>query len=131
MKKDPYQTLLQSFKDEETPESILLVAGNGELTRIAVAWTSVETKRAKRLSPRRGDTSSELWDWLWQNTEFSRDAFLDRIPSAGAKTARNFDTLVANHVLYPDGTVNRFLQQYLRSRVIRQMRVPITKHLEK
>ena len=131
MKQDPYHTLLQSFKDEETPETILLVAGNGELTRIAVAWTSVETKRARRLSTRHGETSLELWDWLWQNTEFSRDAFLDRIPCAGAKTARNFDTLVANRVLYPDGTVNRFLQQYLRSRVIRQMRVPLPKHAEK
>jgi hypothetical protein len=131
MKRDPYQTLLQSFKDEETPESILLVAGSGELTRIAVAWTSVETKRARRLSARRGETSSELWDWLWRNTEFSREAFLARIPCAGAKTAKNFDTLVANHALYPDGTVNRFLQQYLRGRVIRQMRVPLPKHLEK
>jgi hypothetical protein len=131
MKQDPYHTLLQSFKDEETPETILLVAGSGELTRISVAWTSVETKRNRKLSPQRGDTPSELWDWLWRNTEFSRDAFLARIPCAGAKTARNLDTLVANRVLYPDGTVNRFLQQYLRSRVIRQMRVPTPKHFEK
>lgn len=131
MKRDSYQAILQSFKDEETPESILLVAGSGELTRIAVAWTSAETKRTKRLSPRRGETSSELWDWLWRNTEFSREVFLARIPCAGPKTAKNFDTLVANRVLYPDGTVNRFLQQYLRGRVIRQMRITAPKLREK
>jgi len=131
MKRDPYQTLLQSFKDEETPETILLVAGSGELTRIAVAWTSVETKRVRRLSPRRGEASSERWNWLWQNTEFSREAFLTRIPGAGPKTGRNFDSLVANHVLYPDGTVNCFLQQFLRGQVIRQMRVPTPKHQKK
>jgi hypothetical protein len=34
------------------------------------------------------------------------------------KAARKFEALVANRVLYPDGTVNSFVQKYLQDRVL-------------
>ena len=46
-------------------------------------------------------------------------ALLARIPNAKAGTQTNLEALIANRVLYPDGTANGFVERYLKERVVK------------
>lgn len=123
MGKNLWQETLKGFKEREKPEAVLMVAGNAELTRIAVAWSNLHVKRKSRLTPFEGDTEEEKWHWLWDNCEFSREELMRRIPGASKTTEQKFTALVANRVLYPDGTLNTFVKKYLGERVLTAFRI--------
>ncbi|MBM3333540.1 hypothetical protein FJY63_02655 [Candidatus Sumerlaeota bacterium] len=109
---------LDYFKGLERPEAVLLIAGSSQLVRIAVAWRDTRISKARRLtkSPRKSDEA--VWRWLWESVRYSRKDLLARIPLSDSRTPRDFDALVANRVLYPDGTLNSFVERYLRERVL-------------
>jgi len=119
MRKNAWQEKLNVFKEDERPEAVLMVAGQGELMRIAVAWMNAEVTRTKRLTRRRGDSESDVWRWLWENARYDRAELLARIPNATSRTEKNLDALIANRALYPDGTVNSFVGRYLKERVVK------------
>jgi hypothetical protein len=109
---------LDAFKKSERPEVVLMVAGQAELMRIAVTWMHTDVTRARRLTKLRGASESEVWSWLWENAQYDREGLLARIPSA-AGTEKNLAALIANRVLYPDGTLNSFVERYLKERVVK------------
>lgn len=115
MKKDKWADWLADLKRHEKPEAVLMLAGSAELMRIAVAWSGTPVVRKKRLSTCRED---DIWRWLWDNANYSREEFLRRLPVTPERANRMFESLVANRVLYPDGTVNSFVQKYLQERVL-------------
>ena len=110
---------LDESKESEQPEAVLMMAGDPELMRIVVAWTQTKVHRAKRLTRLSADSEEERWTWLWDNARFERAALLARIPNAGTRTQANFEALIANRVLYPDGTANGFVERYLKERVVK------------
>ncbi len=118
MSSDRWKERLHRIKEQERPETVLAIAGNSELIRVAVAWMGINAKRKKTLSPCPGDDEEAIWRWLWTNTAFSEGWFYSRIAGDKDKAERNFAVLVANRVLYPDGTVNGFVQRYLREKVL-------------
>jgi len=119
MKRDVWLRRLKEFKEREEPEAVLMVAGDPELMRIVVAWTQTTVARARRLTRLPGASEVDGWVWLWENARFDREELLARIPNGRAKTQVNLDALIANRVLYPDGTVNRFVERYLKERVLK------------
>jgi len=88
-------------------------------TKIAVAWTNTTVKRRQKLTKLTGKTESEIWDWLWENTEYSVEELLNKsaLPSYGFEGWLN--SLIGNRILYPDGTINSFAQRYLRDKVLK------------
>jgi hypothetical protein len=116
---DPYAEKLAHFKENEKPEVVLLIADDIDLIKIVVAWTNTTVTRAEKLSLLRGDSDSEVWEWLWKNAVYSRE----ELAAKSALTEYGFDKkmrpLIGNRVLYPDGTVNSFVQRYLRDRVLK------------
>ena len=123
MKTDLWNERLRQFKEQERPETVLVVAGNSELTRVVTAWMGIKTSRKKRVSPCERQDDDTVWRWLWKNTNIPEDWFYSRIAGSGERAARNFAVLVANHVLYPDGTVNGFVERYLREKVLSLFRM--------
>ena len=59
-----------------------------------------------------------FWEWLWKNTAYSQEEL--RLKSA--LTSYEFEAvlppLIGNRVLYPDGSINSFVQRYLRDRIM-------------
>ena len=47
MKKDLWSKRLEVLKKQETPETVLVIAGSSELTRVVVAWMGIRTNRKK------------------------------------------------------------------------------------
>jgi len=110
---------LNAFKENAHPEAVLMVAGQTELMRIAVAWKQTEATRARRMTKLGGNSEADVWRWLWENARYDRTALLCRIPNATERTEKNLDALIANRVLYPDGTLNSYVERYLKERVIK------------
>ena len=123
MKNDLWARWLEHFKKHEKPEVVLMFPGSAELTRIVVAWTGVSVARKKRPSACRDVEEDATWNWLWENVEYSKDEFPRRIPGATRATEQRFAALIANRVLYPDGTMNSFVEKYLKERVLTLFRV--------
>jgi hypothetical protein len=66
-----------------------------------------------------GESEREIWDWLWANARYSLDDLAERSSLTAPLVKRKLKPLIGNRVLYPDGTVNSFVQRHLRERVLR------------
>ena len=121
MNEDLYLEKLAWFKQNERPEAVLLVADNPERIKLIVAWSNLDVKRAERLTELRGESENEVWEWLWENTKYSRAELKEKIgvPLSELSLGIKMRPLIGNRVLYPDGTVNSFVQRYLREQVLK------------
>ncbi len=122
VKSDKYFFELSRFKRDEKPETVLTIANERELTKIVVAWTNTETKPADKLTDLDPDQAEHIvWQWLWDNTVFSLAELKTKagVPYSESVLQNRMNLLIGNRVLYPDGTLNSFVQRYLRESVVR------------
>jgi len=120
VKEDLYAQKLAWFKENERPEVVLVVADDPERIKIVVAWTNLDVRRAGKLTEPRGESEGEIWEWLWENTRYSPKELIDRIGISFSTSGleSKMRPLIGNRILYPDGTVNSYVQRYLRERVL-------------
>jgi hypothetical protein len=119
MSDDLFADKLEWFKQNEKPEVVLLVAEDEPSVRLIVAWTNTAVHRAKRATKLTSGSENDVWDWLWTNAHYSLDDLVERSALPRHGFDRRLATLVGNRVLYPDGTVNSYIQRYLREKVLR------------
>lgn len=119
MSDELYAEKLAHFKGNEKPEVVLLIADDLDLIKIVVAWTNTTVMGAQKLSPFRHDSESEVWEWLWRNAVYSREELIAKSALSEHGFEKKMTPLIGNRVLYPDGTVNSFVQRYLRDRVLK------------
>jgi len=112
---------LARFKQNERPEAVLVVADEPERIRIAIAWTNLDVRFADTVTKKSGESDSEIWNWLWDNTRYSLQELMARVGVnlSEATFRKRLEPLIGNRVLYPDGTANSFVQRYLRERVLK------------
>ena len=81
----------------------------------------MDVKRAKRLTEFKGKSENEAWAWLWGNTSFSLAELKERtgisLPESGLEN--KMKPLIGNRVIYPNGTVNSYVQRYLHEQVLK------------
>jgi len=125
MAEDLYTEKLNWFKQKEKPEVVLLLADNPDLIKIVVAWTSLDTRHADKLTELRGNSESEAWEWLWQNTDSRLGELKEKIGTSFSEIAleNKMKPLIGNRIIYPDGTVNSFVERYLREKVVKLFEV--------
>ena len=118
---DTYAQYLARFKQNEKPEAVLVIADEPERIRIAIAWTNLDVRHAATLTEQSGESNGEIWSWLWDNSLYSLQELMARVgvSLSEATFRKRLDPLIGNRVLYPDGTVNSFVQRYLRERVLK------------
>jgi hypothetical protein len=119
MGNDLFAERLRRFKEKENPEAVLVIADDPEFTKIVVAWTNLDVGLAEKPPRPPGESEREIWDWLWANACYSLDDLAERSGLTTRLVERKLKPLVGNRVLYPDGTVNSFVQRYLRERVLK------------
>jgi len=115
---DSYADRLARFKGNERPEAVLLVADDPELVKVIVAWSNTVVRAAEPISVLKENSEDHVWKWLWDNARYSRAELLSRIALHEREFDRKWKILVGNRVLYPDSTVNSFVQRYLREKVL-------------
>jgi len=116
-----YMEKLAWFKRNEKPETVLLVSENTELIKIILAWTNIDVKCAEKLTDFKSESEKDIWGWLWENTIYSKKEFIDTTGIHFSETALDvkLKPLISNRILYPDGTINSYVQRYLRERVVK------------
>jgi len=121
MNEDLYIERLAHFKQNERPEVVLLLANNPDMVKLVVAWINLDVRCTDELTEPKGESESESWEWLWQNTEYSLSELKERtgISFSESALANKMKPLIQNRVIYPDGTVNSFVQRYLRDQVLK------------
>ena len=121
MDEDLYTEKLAWFKQNEKPEAVLLIADNPELIKIVVAWTSLDVRRVDKPTRLPGESESEIWEWLWQNTRYRLSELKEKIGISFSELSleNKLKPLIGNRIIYPDGTVNSFVQRYLREQVLK------------
>jgi hypothetical protein len=117
---DLFVEKLAWFKQNEKPEVVLLIADVPERTKFVIAWTNIKIRRADNLTELVSTSENEIWEWLWQNTIYSRDELIEKIGTSFSDSGlgNKMRPLIGNRILYPDGTVNSYVQRYLREKVV-------------
>ena len=121
MAENLYAEKLYWFKQNERPEVVLLLADNPDLVKIVVAWTSLDIKRADKLSGLSSESESGAWEWLWHNTNYRLGELKEKIGTSFSELSleNKLKPLIGNRIIYPDGTVNSFVERYLREQVVK------------
>ena len=121
MKDNFYAEKLARFKQNEKPEVVLLVADNPERVKLVLAWTNLNVKRAEKLTVLKDESENEVWNWLWENTRYSKKELIEKsgVPLSELGLENKMKPLIGNRILYPDGTANSFVQRYLREQVVK------------
>jgi hypothetical protein len=133
MDKDLYTEKITWFKQNEKPEAVLVVADNPDLIKIAIAWTNLDVKPVDELTSLHGEYENEIWEWLWENAGFSIVELKEKVGISFSELAleNKLKPLIGNRVIYPDGTVNSFVQRYLREQVLKLFEVKQKKPVKK
>jgi hypothetical protein len=120
MSESLYVEKLNWFKQNEKPETVLLVADNPDRIKLVIAWTTSNIEQSKNLTTLDGESENNIWDWLWENTNYSKTELEEKsdIPSEIVLENR-MRPLIGNRIIYPDGTVNSYVQKYLREQVVK------------
>ena len=119
MDSDAYAEKLEWFKQNEKPEAVLFIGDDPDMIKVVVAWPNMIVTRAEALTSLEGNSESEVWDWLWSNTVYSREELIAKSGLNPYALDGKLAPLIGNRVLYPDGTVNSFVERYLRERVLK------------
>jgi hypothetical protein len=121
MTQDIYAENLARFKQNERPEAVLIIADTPELIKIIIAWANLDVKPNVKLPELAGESENEIWEWLWGNARFSLTELKAKtgVPYSESVLEQKMKPLIGNRILYPDGTVNSFVQRYLRDKVVK------------
>jgi len=114
-----FEEAIAYFKEKEQPEDALLLIPQEkgdvrakELQAIIIAWPKIMIERTKGSSGING-SDQEIWDGIWRQVEYDEDEIsrATRISAPG----KALDVLIANRLIYPDGTVSQYASKALRS----------------
>jgi len=122
-----FDAIVQGFKESEQPECLLLISEDPANLKIAAAWTGIRIERRNAARCPRDDAGDELWDWLWDGVSYSFAEIALRTGLSTHLVERRLPGLIANKVIYPDGTVNSFVQRFLREQVLKLFRAAAKK----
>jgi len=118
---ETYTERLNRFKHNEKPEVVLLLADNPDGVKLILAWANTKVERHGSLTELKGEGEADVWDWLWENSTFCCTELIEKsglhLTDTGLES--RLRPLIGNRLLYPDGTVNSFVQRYLRERVLK------------
>ncbi len=120
MPENLYAEKLTWFKQNEKPETVLLVADKPECVKLVIAWANLNVKRTEKLTELKSELGNDIWEWLWENTDYSRAELKEKSGVSYEIALENMmRPLIGNRVIYPDGTVNSYVQRYLREQVVK------------
>ena len=114
---------LESFKNNEKAEAVLLVAQSGQLVRLLLAWERTPIRRRRRQSEISGKGSDQSrWQWLWENVSYSVEDLAALSGLSADQVEKHMAVLRGNRLVHPDGTINRYAAQYLKTKVLAQFK---------
>ncbi len=122
-----FKEKLALCKREEKAEVVLLLAQDKPLVRLLLAWEKIPVRRRRRFSDvPDGVSDHRNWEWLWENVSFSMEDLATVSGTSSELAEKNLAVLQGNRLIYPDGTLNKYAAQYLKTKVLGLFRVKNT-----
>ncbi|MCB9102622.1 MAG: hypothetical protein H6684_08550 [Deltaproteobacteria bacterium] len=103
--------LLEAARVAETPDVILLIADNAIALKLIVAWKTVDVQ-----NPDEDQEFSTLRD-MWKETTFEWKQWYTNAGLSPHENQRIGQCLIANGIVYPDGTMNQMVQKYINTQI--------------
>lgn len=129
---DNFVEKLSWFKQNEKPETVLLIADNPDRIKLIIAWTNCLVKQSENNFELNGQSENEIWDWLWENIYYSKSELKEKSDIVSEIVLENrMKPLVGNRIIYPDGTISSYVQRYLRDQVVKLFEVKPKKPVKK
>jgi hypothetical protein len=129
---DNFTDKLVWFKQNEKPETVLLIADNPDRIKLVIAWTNCLIKRSENITELNGQSENEIWEWLWDNIDYSKSELKEKGDIASEIVLENrMKPLVGNRIIYPDGTISSYVQRYLRDQVVKLFEIKLKKPAKK
>ena len=68
-----------------------------------------------------GTSEKEIWEWLWENVIYYCNELKEKTGTSYSDSGieNKMRPLIGNRIIYPDGTVNSYVQRYLREQVVK------------
>lgn len=112
---------LSWFRQNEKPEMVLFITDNPNYIKIILAWTTLEVRPSLELTELDSDSEEKIWQWLWNNVNYNKKELIEKsgLPFSESGLQNIMKPLIGNRILYPDGTINSFVQRYLREQVVK------------
>jgi hypothetical protein len=115
-----FEEKLSWFKQNERPETVLLIADNPDRIKLIIAWTNCSMKQSTNFSELKDKSENDTWNWLWENVSYSATELKEKSDTPSEIVLENrIIPLIGNRIIYPDGTMNSYVQRYLRDQVLR------------
>jgi hypothetical protein len=106
------QNFIDQAKECEPADVVLLISDQPEAQRMLVAWKSLPKKI---LEARKNPTC--LQD-IWDNIEFDIEKWSANASVHTGLAKSISKMLISNNLIYPDGSLNSFVQKYLNALVV-------------
>jgi hypothetical protein len=89
--------------------------------KIVVAWTNIDIKPIRNLTEAPSNCEVESWEWLWGNAAYSLKELKEKTGTSLSENAlgNKLKPVIGNRIIYPDGTVNSYVERYLRDQVLK------------
>lgn len=112
--------VLAAFKSLEKEDFHLAssLVGDVDLQKMVTAFSAVGSTLVRQLYFDRESSESDLWAFLWRSAEYSFPA-IEQASGLGDKARATFNRAKALRLIYPDGTINAYARDLLRSIVYR------------
>ena len=117
---DSFGEILAYFKKTEASENIVPLIEDVQLRNALVAWKGVVIRYNKSTNTPPPDEPSK-WNWLWEQIEFDKTTFGVVAGLKAQDVGGILTRMIGLRLIYPDGTVNTFARQYLRSMILKQL----------
>ena len=118
-----YGEEINSFKRMSSPVIALPLVGNNMLINAVAAWKYVRCAINSELSLEAGKSDHERWEWLWKGVSFDMEDFRIKAGLKAQDAPMVFRRLSGCRMIYPDGSVDTFCQQYLNSVILKSIQV--------
>ena len=111
-----FETEVMRLRNGVGPLSIHSLSAGPAAERMAASWPRVR-RRVHGLVGVRPDCPEDRLEWIWSAVEYDVVEWA-RIASVPLPEAKALSTaLRANRVVFPDGTINEWVDKYLRGKV--------------
>ncbi|MCC6156902.1 MAG: hypothetical protein IT350_02540 [Deltaproteobacteria bacterium] len=106
-----FEEIVEALRAKESPDAIILIAENPRAQKLVVAWKTVEIRRLAV------SDSCQSGRGPWGSIEFDRQQWYRHAGLSPFEGQRDAECLIANSIVYPDGTIHEYVQKFLNSLV--------------
>lgn len=117
-----WDEVLDLFKRDESPESLIQLIEDPELRVAIVAWQAVAVEVDKGHDcPIPVEDVVGRWEWLWSHVRYDKEHFAVVANIRKHNVSHLMTRLIGLRLIYPDGTIHGMARNYLKCLIMSKL----------